>query len=268
METQVPDADPSTGNGTRIAIADEWFRLLAGLAIAFALFETTARILGSDRGQAGIVVAALVLAALAGAERWLFGTPARTIPRSLGLGRPDVRGIAAAAGVSALLLIVIAAIFALRGEYPGMTPGWLYLVPGLLAQAGLAEETLFRGYLFGHLYAGRTFWRAACLSMLPFLGVHLFLFATLPWPIALASVLLAAAMSFPLAHLYVIGGHTIWAPALLHFVAQGTLKVLALPPEATTQTAALWMVACAALPLLVFMVPRQQDGGTVGSHLS
>jgi membrane protease YdiL (CAAX protease family) len=257
----------STGNGTQIATADQWLRLLAGLAIAFALFETTARTLGSDRGQAGMVVAALVLAALAGAERWLLGTPARAIPRSLGLGRPGVRGIAAAAGVNALLLIAIAAIFALRGEHPGVTPGWLNLVPGLFTQAGLAEEALFRGYLFGHLYAGRTFWRAAGLSMLPFLGVYLLLFATLPWPIALASVLLAAAMSFPLAHLYVIGGHTIWAPAILHFVAQGTLKVSALPPEATT-VAIVWMVACAALPLLVFMVPRRQDGGTVGSHLS
>jgi membrane protease YdiL (CAAX protease family) len=261
MGRQAPDAELSTRNGGRITTASEWFRLLAGLAIAFALFDTAARTLGSDRGQAGIVIAGLVLAALAGAERWLFGRPARTIPPSLGLGRPDLRGIAAAAGVSALLLIAIAVIPAPRGEYPAMLPGWLHLLPGLFAQAGLAEEALFRGYLFGHLYAGRTFSRAAGLSMLPFLGVHLFLFATLPWPIALASVLLAAAMSFPLAHLYVIGGHTIWAPAILHFVAQGTLKVLALPPESATQIAVLWMVACATLPLLVFVVPQRRGDG-------
>jgi len=42
--------------------------------------------------------------------------------------------------------------------YPG---AWLWLLPGLLAQAGSAEEVLFRGYLFGRLHRGRGLWRAA-----------------------------------------------------------------------------------------------------------
>jgi membrane protease YdiL (CAAX protease family) len=44
----------------------------------------------------------------------------------------------------------------------------------------VAEEVLFRGYLFGHLRRGRSFWRAAVLSMLPFVCVHLLLFFTMP----------------------------------------------------------------------------------------
>ena len=55
-----------------------------------------------------------------------------------------------------------------RGMTPAFYPGWISLLPGLFAQAGIAEEVLFRGYLFGHMRVGRTFWRAAAVSMLPF----------------------------------------------------------------------------------------------------
>ena len=122
------------------------------------------------------------------------------------------------------LLFVLA-----RGMTPAPYPGWISLLPGLFAQAGIAEEVLFRGYLFGHIRQGRTFWRAASLSMLPFVVVHLVLFFSMPWPIALASVVLAIVISFPLAYLYELGGNTIWAPALLHFVIQATVKVLVFP---------------------------------------
>ena len=71
-----------------------------------------------------------------------------------------------------------------RGMTPAFYPGWISLLPGLFAQAGIAEEVLFRGYLFGHVRVGRTFWRAAAVSMLPFVSVHLILFFSMPWPIA------------------------------------------------------------------------------------
>jgi membrane protease YdiL (CAAX protease family) len=74
-----------------------------------------------------------------------------------------------------------------RGLAPAFYPGWISLLPGLFAQAGIAEEVLFRGYLFGHIRVGRTFWRAAAVSMLPFVTVHLVLFFSMPWSIALAS---------------------------------------------------------------------------------
>lgn len=57
--------------------------------------------------------------------------------------------------------------------------------------------------------------------MPPFVAVHVLLFTYLPLPIAAAATLLSLAMSFPLARLYDLGGATIWAPAILHFVAQG-----------------------------------------------
>jgi membrane protease YdiL (CAAX protease family) len=259
MDSKAPMQPLSTGKAEPpIGSADSWLRLLAGLALVFALFQAAGQHLGSDRGQAGAAIAALVLSALVLAERWLFGTPTKHVLQSLGFGRPDWRGIAAGAAVSALLLILIAALgLGLAGPLT-MQPGWHLRLPGLFAQAGIAEEALFRGYLFGRLYRGRSFWRAATLSMLPFLAVHLILFATLPWPIALASLALAAVLSFPLAHLYVLGGNTIWAPALLHFVTQGTLKVVVIPAEAATTVPILWMAACATIPLLAFAVPPRE----------
>ena len=89
--------------------------------------------------------------------------------------------------------------------------------------------------------------------MLPFVGVHLVLFLSMPWPIALASVLLASVISFPLAHLFELGGGTIWAPALLHFVIQATVKVLVFPHGAESFALA-WMIASAVVPLLVLAV--------------
>jgi hypothetical protein len=74
----------------------------------------------------------------------------------------------------------------------------------------------------------------------------------MPWPIAVASVLLAVVVSFPLARLYELGGGTIWAPALLHFVIQGTVKVV-VGGGGMESFAIIWMIASAVVPLLIFV---------------
>ena len=56
-----------------IDTASEWRRLLAGLAAVFALFHWSALALGSDRGQAGLVVGLLVVTATLAVERAFFG---------------------------------------------------------------------------------------------------------------------------------------------------------------------------------------------------
>jgi membrane protease YdiL (CAAX protease family) len=229
----------------------EWFRLVLGLFLVFGLFHGTATMLGSDRGQRGILIGVLIVAATAAADRFL--TARRRGATQLGLGRPHAKGIAAAFGITVVLLIVAVAFVRAKGLTPAWYPGWIWLLPGLFAQAGIGEEVLFRGYLFGHIRAGRTFWRAAAVSMLPFVCVHLVLFASMPWPIALASVLLAVVISFPLAYLFELGGGTIWAPALLHFVIQATVKVVVFSQGAES-FALVWMAASALIPLLVFTV--------------
>lgn len=166
------------------------------------------------------------------------------------------RGLLTAAALCVLLLLVIPVFAKVTQSSLSFYPGWGWLLPGLFAQAGIAEEILFRGYLFGHLRRGRSFWRAAALATVPFTLVHLILFVSLPWAIALASLLLAVLISFPLACLFELGGGTLWAPALVHFVVQGALKVVVVSGESAAALPLVWMAASAILPFLVFVVPR------------
>lgn len=239
-----------------------WLKLVASLCLVFALLQGAASALGSDCGQAGLLVGLLVVAALLCVERLVFHQSFTASIHALGLGLPPPRGFLAAGALSLLLLLVIP-VFAQAMRAPlAFYPGWVSLLPGLFAQAGIAEETLFRGYLFGHLRRGHSFWRAAALATVPFTVVHLLLFVTLPWPIALAAVLLAVALSFPLAYLFELGGGTVWAPALVHFVVQGAFKVVVISGASGAALPLVWMAASAAFPYLVFLVPRR-PGGTL-----
>ena len=83
----------------------------------------------------------------------------------------------------------------------------------------------------------------------------------MPWQVALAAIVLAIVLSFPLAHLFELGGNTIWPPALVRFVVQGAIKVIGDPGELLP---VIWMAASATLPLLVFLVPRPAAAGPAG----
>ena len=166
-------------------------------------------------------------------------------------------GLAVSFGISALLLLVVPIYALVTGSSVTIDAPSLWLVPGLFAQAGIAEEALFRGYLFGHLRHGRSFWRAAGLSMLPFVAVHLLLFFTMPWPIALAALSLSVVLSFPLAHLFELGGSTMWPPALLHFVVQGTVKILNISGRCLVFVPSIvWMASSAVIPMFALLIPR------------
>jgi membrane protease YdiL (CAAX protease family) len=241
------------------------WRLIAGLAFLFALFHVTAAWLDSTRGQWGLPIALVVVAATLVVERWLLAGAPPVAAR--GLGVPAPRGILAALFASALLLAIV--------PITSRTIGWRFAVDlaggtslvGLFAQAGIAEETLFRAYLFGHLRAGRTFRQAAMLSVWPFAAVHLVLFWTLPWPIAVASIVLAIVVSFPLAWLFELGGRTIWAPALVHAVVQGAVKVFTVSDSDTPAFPLIWMAAAAVLPFVVFAVRPARPGEAMTNAL-
>jgi membrane protease YdiL (CAAX protease family) len=238
-----------------IATPSAWVRLMAGVAAIFVLFQLLGAALGSDRGQTGILIGIIVAAATIAAERSLFGTPLPAAPRQLGLGAPSPGGVIAALAISAAILVTFPAFTAVTGASLSLRTDTAALLPGLFMQGGVAEEVLFRGFLFGHVRRGRPFRRAAILSMLPFVAVHLWLFMTMPWPVALAAVLVSALLSFPFARLYELGGSTIWAPAILHFVIQGAIKVVDVAdPRGIFPF--VWMAASTLLPMLVFVWPR------------
>ena len=243
-----------------INTVSQWTRLVAGVAAVFALFHWTAQALGSHRGQAGIIIGLLVVTATLVVESAMFKQPPGPAARSVGLGRPRAGGLTTAAAVCIGLLLVVPVFAKVSTESPTFLPGWWRLLPGLFAQAGIAEEVLFRGYLFGRLRKGRSFWRAAGLSILPFAAVHLVLFLTMPWSIALAALILSVVLSVPLAHLFELGGGTIWAPALVHFVVQGTVKVITFSDATGSGFPLAWMAASALVPMLALLVPRPERG--------
>jgi membrane protease YdiL (CAAX protease family) len=236
-------------------VAEGW-RIALGLLAGFAALQGSASALGSVRGEWGIVVGAIVVASLLAIECLLHGRSLCAAGLQLGLGRPVSRGLVAAFGLGLAMLAVIPIHFAITGARWAMYEGWLLLVPGLFAQGGIAEEALFRGYLFRRLRARRSFARAALVATPPFIAVHLLMFVNQPWMIALASVILAAIISIPLAWLFELGGNTIWAPAILHFVVQGALKVILVEGEAAETLPLVWIAAAAVIPFAVFAVPR------------
>lgn len=223
-------------------------RLLAFAAI-FALFQMIATGLQSDRGQAGVIVALVIVSATLGAEVWLSRAGIARAAWLIGLGRPRAGGIVAACGVCLILLVAMAVIVTVRGMDVRLAPVPAWHLLGLFAQAGIAEETLFRGYLFGSMRRHSTFWRACFMSMIPFVVVHLWLFISMPWPIALASIGLAAVTSVPFAQLYELGGRTIWPAAILHFIIQSVPKLVTTSDANAVSFALWWMAASAVIPL-------------------
>ncbi|MFT3806303.1 type II CAAX prenyl endopeptidase Rce1 family protein [Arenimonas sp.] len=223
-----------------------------GVLLVWALFHGSASLLGSMRGEAGWAVLILVVGALLLVERWLHGRPARDAWRALGFGRPSWRAICAALFVLVLVGAGFAFIVRQCGVGLRLIDAWPWLALGMFLQGGLAEETLFRGYLYRHYRERHAFWPAALRSLLPFVLVHLLLFLTLPFAIAAASLGLSIVTTFPLAKLFDAGGGTVWAPALLHAGVQG-IKLFELPAVEGVPLAVWWMLLFATLPWLVFL---------------
>jgi membrane protease YdiL (CAAX protease family) len=185
--------------------------------------------------------------------------------RALGLGAPTVRGLLAAC-VLCLALLAFYPLFALAtGATLSLSAGWLMLMPGLSAQGGIAEETVFRGFLFRHVRVGRNFWPAAGLAAIPFVSVHLLLFLSLDFAVALASVVLALSLSFPLAWLFERSGNSIWPPALVHFTIQGSIKLIETDAGTFPTLAMVWIAFGATVPWLLFLL-RPDAGETPPSR--
>jgi membrane protease YdiL (CAAX protease family) len=189
-------------------------------------------------------------------ERLLFGRTPRQALGALGFGRPTRRGLLAAL-LASLALLAYVPIFALvTGQPVALRDGWLWIAIGVFLQGGIAEELLWRGYLFRHLRATRGFWRAAAIAMIYMVAQHTLLLWTLPLPIAIAALVVALATSFPFAHLFEVGGNTVWGAALLHCVIQGTLKVVVVPEAYLLPAQLGWMAVSVLVPYLAFVVRR------------
>lgn len=227
-------------------------------ALAFVLLylalDRLAAALGSTRGEWGLVVCAAVLALAALAERWLAPARLRDVLRALGLGAPKRGALVAGAVSSALLLACLPLLARQTGVELVLREHAAWLALGIFAQGGVAEEALFRGFMYRHLRSTRRFWHAASLSALPFAAAHVPLFWSFDATVALLALGVAIAWSFPLAWLFDRAGASIWPGAILHAAIQGGIKVIADDDAAFQRLAIAWVALGLAAPWVLFLL--------------
>jgi membrane protease YdiL (CAAX protease family) len=200
----------------------------------------------------GFLVASgvLVFAAI-GLDMLLFR---RTLPsawRHLGFGRPGVRTLVVTTLIGVLMMGFFPVFSWVSGASVALPEGWLWVLIGLFAVHGIAEEVLFRGFAFHNLRVGRTFGRAALLSLLLFAVAHLYLFTYMPPALALFATCLSLASAYPLAYLFERCNNTIWAPAVLHTQVHA-ISFFVIPEAFVTTTAIAWMIMWSVSVLLIY----------------
>jgi membrane protease YdiL (CAAX protease family) len=241
--------------------------ILGGAAAMFVALQVGLVLLVPMIGMTGAALAAsgamfLIVVAI---ERLAFGRGLRTGLLALGWARPRFGAILAATLISLGMLaffpvysLVTGTPFTLRGD-------WAWILLGAIVLNGLAEETLFRGFVFGHLrQAGHSFGRAGLISLAIFGAVHLYLFIGNPFAIAFLATLLAIAAAFPFAFLYERAGRVIWAGVILH-VASHAFRLVDMPADDVLTVGAAWILFQFAGAFLVFAfgttLLREADAG-------
>jgi membrane protease YdiL (CAAX protease family) len=226
---------------------------LLGFVLLWLLLDRLAATLGSTRGEAGLLVLALVFAAAVACECVLSQQKPGAAASALGLRWPKRAALVWTLVLAAGLLAYFPVFAMATGARLELLPGAALLAIGMIAQGGLAEEVVFRGFVFRRFRVGRTFWRAALLASIPFIAVHTLLFREFEFAIALTSLLLAVSMSFPLAWLFERSGGSVLAPAILHGVVQAGIKVVD-AGEHFPLLALGWIGLCAIAPWSLFLL--------------
>jgi membrane protease YdiL (CAAX protease family) len=221
-----------------------------GFAVLYGVLAGLAEI--DATGRYGLAVLAGVLLTALVVERVLDGTGAVAALRALGFGRPTARALLVALAVSVPVVVVPAVVAGVR---PELRPGWPWLLVGVFAFHGLAEEIVWRGYAYRRLRAGRSFGRAVVLTMPLVVVAHVPVVLGSGVAVGAAAMVVAASTAVPCAHLWEMGQRTIWAPALLH-TAIDHFKLLVLPAGSTLTFSLALAAVSATVPLLVLAVRR------------
>lgn len=191
--------------------------IFGSFVLIFIAIDKIAAFYGQNELITGFWAATIVaVAALFALEILFFKRSFLEAFQFLGFGKPDGRTLAITAIIGFISLLFFPVFSSITGASVSMPESWLWKLSGIVAIHGIAEEALFRGFLFHHFRVGRTFNRAAWLSLAAFAVAHVYLFTYMPAPLALFATLLSLASAFPFAYLFEQGGNTIWAPALLH----------------------------------------------------
>lgn len=229
-------------------------RFLAGFGLLYATLMAASSV--DATGRWGLAILAAVLLTGIAVERLLFGTPLAGGLRSLGLGRPGGRALLLAAAASGLVLLVFPLSAAVSGIGVQLRPDWVWLLVGIFAFHGLAEELVWRGFAFRRLRSGRTFRAAMGWTMPLIAATHLPIVLTHGPAIGVGAMCVAAVTSIPFGYLYETGRRTIWAPALVH-TAIDSFKLVVIPAAALATFPLLLTVVSLLVPLAVLAVPRR-----------
>jgi membrane protease YdiL (CAAX protease family) len=163
------------------------------------------------------------------------------------------RGAVLVSLIVGAVLLLFFPVFSLITEVPiRLKSDWLWILVGATALNGIAEETLFRGFVFGGLRrAGHPFRNAGTISLLIFAAVHLFLFIQGPFIVGVLGTLVAVVAAFPMAFLFERGNNTIWAPMMLHVTAHA-IRLVDIPAAHFMLAVSAWSFLQIGMPFLVF----------------
>jgi membrane protease YdiL (CAAX protease family) len=235
---------------TELVAGRGWLRFLFGYLVLWGVLAGISEWL--DPGRWGLVILLGVAVTALAAERSIFGTPLTAVVRTLGIGRPNRRALHWAAAASIAVLAVYPIAGALTGVRFTLVADWPWILLGLFAFHGVAEEIVWRAFVFRRLSTGRSF-RAAVLWTMPFVVLaHVpILFRSGP-VVAVGALAVAAVTSVPLSALYLRGNRTIWAPALVH-TAIDSFKLVIVPAAAVQSFPLLLVVFSLVAPLMVLV---------------
>jgi len=184
-------------------------------------------------------------------EIWIFKHNLSAAFHYLGFGLSDKRVLTMTAIIGSATLLFFPIFSSITGASISMPDNWLWKLLGIAAIHGVAEEVLFRGFLFNHLRATRTFNQAGFLSLIAFAIAHLYLFTYMPVPLALFATLLSLVSAFPFAYLFERSNNTIWAPAVLHTLIHA-ISFFVISEAFVMASGIAWMCMWILLLLLVY----------------
>jgi len=238
---------------------------LTGYFVVYLVLESTGRALdgwGFAAGKSAGAIIGLAAAFLVQAFLLRERNPKRVL-LSLGFGRPDMRVLCISGFVSIALLATMPFLVAATGGTFDLPDNWQLLALSILLLNGIAEETVYRGYLFHRLRKMYTIPKAVVLGTLLAGAAHVPIVATAGVVVGGLAILVAVLIFLPFATLFERGGNTLWAPATIHFAADCIIPLGALG-LVTPMAIGYWMVAqvlaCYVAALAVSQSPRVPCG--------
>jgi len=202
--------------------------------------------------QLWVTIMMLVVALLL--EKLFWGRQPLAAFRVLGFVQANWRAVAVAVIISALMLLFFPIFAWITRASITLKPAWWWIVIGGVALNGIAEETLFRAFVFGQLRRegeGKPFRQAAWISLLIFATVHLYLFVQNPFIVGALGTLIAITAAFPLAYLFEESGFSIWPTVIVH-VATHTIRFVEISEPFYMTAVTAWLILQVGAPFLIF----------------